>query len=235
MKNIKLDDKRKHKLALFDIDCTLVNTGGAGSRSLSMIFEDLFSIKDAFKDVTMAGKTDPAIIREGLDLHGICSSDGIFEKCKRQYLERLGHEMRTGENRRVLPGIKQILDALVADSTVVLGLLTGNMEEGARIKLGEMGIFDYFKLGAYGSDDDDRNKLLNVAMGRYRDFSGANIEPSQVVVIGDTPKDIECSKPFGATAIAVATGPYSTKELASHNPDHLFEDLSDVEAFLCLV
>lgn len=227
--------KRNHKLILFDIDCTLVNTGGAGSRALNLIFEDLFSIKDAFRTVRMAGKTDPAIIREGLEFHGICSVDGIFEKCKEKYLLRLRHEMRTSKNRRVMPGIKTILEALSGDSSVVLGLLTGNMEEGAKIKLGEMGLYNYFRLGAYGSDDDDRNKLLAFAMDRYQRLAGDEIKPEQVAVIGDTPRDIECSKPFGATAVAVATGPYSKDELAAHDPDHLFKDLSDTEAFLRLI
>ncbi len=227
--------KSRHKLVLFDIDCTLVNTGGAGSRALGLIFEDLFSIEGAFKDIRMAGKTDPAIIREGLKLHGICSSDGIFEKCKNMYLEKLKSEMGTSKKRRVLPGIKSILEALSLDDSVVLGLLTGNMEEGAQIKLGEMGLFDYFKLGAYGSDSDNRNELLNFALTRYENLTGESLETHQAMVIGDTPKDIECSKPFGSTAVAVATGPYSTEELAAHEPDYLFKDLSDTESFLRLV
>jgi phosphoglycolate phosphatase-like HAD superfamily hydrolase len=225
---------KRIKLVLFDIDGTLVSTGGAGTRSMSLAFEELFGIPNGFAGLTMAGRTDPAIIRDGFSRHGLDSGDGHYARYEAAYLRHLEREIFSSPNRRVMPGIVEILTALDG-SHITVGLLTGNMEAGARIKLQAMGLWHYFMLGAYGSDNDDRNRLLGVAMRRYERQHGKQIEPQEVIVVGDTPKDIECSKPFGALSVAVATGPYKSEELAAHAPDHLFDDLSGTESFLKIV
>lgn len=235
-KNSKADwQKGSYKLVLFDIDGTLISTGRAGTRAMNMAFYEMFGIENGFQHVKMAGRTDPAIIRDGMRLAGVSSPNGEYEKYRALYLEHLAREMKTSVNKHLMPGIGEILENLKADSGPTVGLLTGNMEEGARIKLEDMGIMHHFFLGAYGSDNDDRNRLLHVALERWRNLKGRSIEPAEVMVIGDTPHDIECSKPFGATAVAVATGPYSIEELSSHGPDHIFSDLGDPEEFLKLV
>ncbi|MBI5143216.1 MAG: HAD hydrolase-like protein [Nitrospirae bacterium] len=223
-----------YKLVLFDIDGTLISTGGAGTRSMSLAFEELFGIPNGFAGLTMAGRTDPAIIRDGFSRHGFDSSDGFYSRYEAAYLRHLEREILASQNRRVMPGIVEIL-AKLADGPVAVGLLTGNMEDGAMIKLQAMGLWNYFAFGAYGSDHDDRNRLLGVAMKRYESLHGKPIEPREVIVVGDTPKDIECSKPFGAVAVAVATGPYSKDALSAHAPDHLYDDLSNTASFLGIV
>jgi len=221
-------------LIIFDIDGTLISTGRAGTRAMTLAFQDMFGVENGFQNVPMAGRTDPTIIREGLEAHGIRAVDGTYSQYVDRYLHHLTREMASSPLKKVMPGIREILEALknVGNGTPVLGLLTGNLESGARIKLQDLRLWDYFSVGAFGSDHDDRNRLLGVALDRCRSVLGREISPEEALVVGDTPKDIECSQPFGAAAVAVATGPYSADELARHNPDHLFEDLSDTEAFL---
>jgi len=221
------------KLVLFDIDGTLISTGRAGTRAMNIAFRDMFGIEDGFDRVPMAGRTDPTIIREGLEAHGIGSMDGAYTDYITRYLVHLEREMSTSPGKKVMPGIKEILQTLQdRPGGPLLGLLTGNIEPGARIKLEHMGLWEYFRVGAFGSDHDDRDTLLGVALTRCHERIGIRIRPEETMVIGDTPRDISCSKPFGATAVAVATGPYSLQELALHEPDHLFADLSDPSAFL---
>lgn len=224
-----------YKLVLFDIDGTLISTGRAGTRAMNIAFEEMFGVSNGFENVKMAGRTDPAIIREGMRVAGVNSNNGVFGRYQRTYLRHLAAQMETSTGKRVMPGIAEILEKLSRDRSVVVGLLTGNMQEGAQIKLEHLGILRYFEIGAFGSDHDDRNRLLGFALDRYRLLTHREIEPADAMVIGDTPHDIECSKPFGATAVAVATGPYSTEVLATHDPDHLFPDLADVGAFYRLV
>ncbi len=223
------------KIVLFDIDGTLISTGRAGTRAMNIAFRELFGPDNGFEGVPMAGRTDPMIIRDGLEAHGISAVDGTYTRYINTYLEHLKREMVSSPGKKVMPGILEILESLNTRSRgPVLGLLTGNIEAGARIKLQNMGLWHYFSVGAFGSDHDDRDRLLDVALGRCRDRLGLSFRPEETMVVGDTPKDIACSKPFGATAVAVATGPYSTEELAAHNPDHLFHDLSDPAPFLKL-
>ncbi len=224
------------KMVLFDIDGTLISTGRAGTRAMSSAFRELFGLEDAFAKVPMAGRTDPTIIRDGLEAHGLRAVDGTYTRYINAYLEHLAREMLVSPGKKVMPGILEILGSLKARSRPpVLGLLTGNIEAGARAKLENMGLWPYFSVGAFGSDHDDRNRLLEVALSRCREHLGLNFGPEETMVVGDTPKDIACSKPFGATAVAVATGPYSMAELAAHHPDHLFQDFSNPRPFLNLV
>jgi phosphoglycolate phosphatase-like HAD superfamily hydrolase len=212
------------KLILFDIDGTLISSGGAGTRALTKAFNDIFSISDGFEGIEMAGKTDIEIMREGMQRHDINPEEWLIKMMKLGYIYHLKREMNNN-GRHTKPGIKEILDYLKGIKGVYLGLLTGNLEEGARIKLEPFGINPYFPFGAFGSDDEDRNRLLPIALKKFFDIYRINLKPVDTIVIGDTPRDVACSKPFGAYSVVVATGPYSYEELLKSGADLVLKDL----------
>lgn len=216
---------------MFDIDGTLIDSGGAGTRAMDSAFEEMFSVRSAFKEIRMDGKTDPQIINEGLELHGIENSSGVVPEFCRTYVRHLKNDI-SGNRGHVKKGVREVLDALMSRSGYVMGLLTGNIEEGARIKLEYFGLDSYFSLGAFGSDDEDRNRLLPLAINKMFDKTGQRVIFSDCAVIGDTPRDIECSKPYGALAIAVATGSYPFRVLAAAGADVVLEDLSDTDGLI---
>lgn len=213
------------RLILFDIDGTLVDTGGAGSRSLNLAFHKIFSIKNAFHGISMAGKTDSQIIREGLLKHNF-AVDGSFDNIIEAYLWHLEREMNN-DKKKIKPGIYEVLNTLLTKDDFSLGLLTGNLEKGARIKLHPFKLNEYFSTGAFGSDDDDRNNLLPIAVKRFEELLRKKIRIQESVIVGDTPRDIECAHIYGATCIAVATGPYSYEELVEAGADVVVRDFSD--------
>jgi len=219
------------KYILFDIDGTLIDSGSAGVRALNLAFEEMFSVCDAFKGISMAGKTDLQIVVEGLRLHRIESSNGIMPGFFDSYVEHLKNNIDP-QKGHVKAGIREALDLLKEEQDFLLGLLTGNIERGARMKLGAFDLARYFSIGAFGDDDADRNKLLPIAMEKLREQKCIEIGYKQCIVIGDTPRDVECSKPYGAYAIAVATGPYSYSDLSGTGADAVLHDLSDTENFL---
>ena len=216
-----------NRFVLFDIDGTLIDPGEAGRRSLIKAFYEIFSIRDAFAGITTAGKTDIQIIREGLSIHGLPSGDGILASIVERYLENLKIEINN-KRRHVMPGVVELLDALMAMEGYWLGLLTGNIKQGASIKLGAFDLNRYFPVGAFGDDSEDRNRLLPIAVERLRKTIDIDINYSDCIVIGDTPKDVQCSKPFGATSIVVSTGPYKYESLLETGADYVLRDLSYV-------
>jgi len=213
----------KKKIILFDIDGTLITAGGAGTRSLNMAFHTLFNIEDAFKNITMAGKTDIQIIKEGLGAHGF-SVDGNVDRMTEMYLHFLKNEINN-PLKKIKPGIKEVLD-LLKTMGMPLGLLTGNLEEGARIKLAPFRLNEYFLDGAFGSDHEDRNELLPIAIEKFT-RKGFSFAPEEYIVVGDTPRDVICAKVHGAFCIAVATGPYSKEELLRTDADIVFDSFAD--------
>jgi phosphoglycolate phosphatase-like HAD superfamily hydrolase len=221
------------RLILFDIDGTLISSGGAGTKSMDMAFEDLFGISGAFREISMAGKTDLQIIREGLCLHAQMTSDGVIPKAQKAYLSHLSGEIHRTTSKHLKPGILSALQALrQTPEEYSLGLLTGNLQEGARIKLKAFGIYDYFLSGAFGSDNEDRNKLLPIVVDRFSVILNRRFSYQQCIIVGDTPRDVDCAKPYGARCLAVATGPYNAEELQSAGADFVMTDLSDTQAFL---
>lgn len=214
-----------NKFVLFDIDGTLIDPGGAGRRSVCKAFDQAFSIRDAFAGVTMAGKTDIQIIKEGLSIHGLSSGDGVLASIVSQYIGNLRIEINN-KGKHVMPGVVGLLNALKTTDGYWLGLLTGNIERGARIKLGAFDLNKYFPIGAFGDDNEDRNRLLPIAVEKLRKVENIDINYSDCIVIGDTPKDVQCSKPFGATSIVVSTGPYSYESLLEAGADYVLRDLS---------
>jgi phosphoglycolate phosphatase len=221
------------RLVLFDIDCTLIDAHGAGGRAIMRAVRDVYGVEGELGDYSFHGRTDPGIIRDLADLWGAGDSEAVLDRlvedCIARYLEVLAGEVASGEVE-TLPGIGELVTALSADRRAVVGLLTGNVEEGARIKLAPTGLLSLFKVGAYGSDSALRADLPAVAVARAEALTGRRLAGKDVVVIGDTPADIECGAGIGVTAIAVATGRHDVDELAAHAPDYLFADFSDWRA-----
>ncbi|MBI5666174.1 MAG: HAD family hydrolase [Nitrospirae bacterium] len=217
------------KLVLFDIDGTLISAGGAGTRSMNLAFHALFGIRDAFKDIPMAGRTDPQIMKEGLKFHSLPYMNGNVAKMEAMYLEFLEHEINN-PLRHLKPGIKGAL-SLLNEMGMVIGLLTGNIEKGADIKLSAFGLRGYFLDGAFGSDDEDRDKLLPIALGKFAQ-KGFKFAPENCIIVGDTPKDVQCAKIHGAHCIAVATGPYSKESLLDTSADVVIDSLAETERYM---
>lgn len=222
------------KLLLFDIDGTLISAGGAGTRSLNKAFEEVMGIKEAFKNFEMAGKTDIQIVKEGLKLLGIEPSQYLVEELIQSYIKFLQIEIHNN-SKHLKPGVRDFIELNLGNFGYPMGLLTGNIEKGARIKLEPFGLNPLFPFGAFGSDHEDRNQLLPLAINRFTEKFQKNIDFSQVIVIGDTPRDVACAKPYGAKVIAVATGPYSVDELKETEADIVVENLGQKEKLLSLL
>ncbi len=221
----------RKKLFLFDIDGTLLSTARAGEHALRLGFKERFGVEDDLSSISFAGSTDSAIARQMFAAHGIPDTPENIADLLDGYVHHLARELPRREGR-VLPGIVALLEALHAREDCVLGLLTGNIEKGAQLKLSHYGVWDFFEFGAYADDHTDRNKLGPVAHARAVEKHGTSFDAKDVFVIGDTPKDIDCARAAGFVAVAIATGKYSRGELAAHRPDHLFGDLADTPAVL---
>lgn len=222
------------KYILFDIDGTILDSGGAGTRAMNSAFEELFSVRDAFSGISMAGKTDLQIVREGLMAHGLDHSNGVVPAFFDLYVSRLRENIKEGKGH-LKPGIREALEGLHSRGRCILGLLTGNIEQGAMIKLEHFGLGAYFFTGAFGSDDEDRNRLLPVAVEKLRRQRSLQIGFGDCIVIGDTPRDVDCAKPFGALSIGVATGPYSAGALRDAGADVVFQDLSETDRLFAVL
>src|SRR5438874_11336154 len=202
-------------LILFDIDGTLVLTGGAGLRAMNRACEDVVGHGKALDGIPVAGRTDWSILEDVMRLHDRALDAGLFEDLRVRYVMHLRDEIeRPGTGAKaVMPGIRELLDALQERSDVALGLLTGNFLEGARIKLEHFDLWRYFRCGAFGDDSSDRNTLVPVAIARARACGIGGLGPEDVIVVGDTPHDIACALAVGATPVGVATGSYSVERL----------------------
>lgn len=220
----------KQRLVLFDIDGTILWGGTLWKESflgaLNHHFPDL-----AFPAIPFCGKTDVQICRE-LMAHAGFEERQINENMRRvvdHYVDRALEAVRTRAHEvKVLPGVREILDALKGHPDIVLGLLTGNVRKGAYAKLSSVGLHEYFKVGVYGDDHWDRYKLPPLAVTRVEDELGLTFEGKQIVIIGDTIHDVNCGKSIGVRSIAVGTGRnIPTDELLAQNPDYYFKDLSD--------
>jgi phosphoglycolate phosphatase-like HAD superfamily hydrolase len=219
------------KLVLFDIDGTILLTAGAGRRAIVAALGEEVGNTAALAQVRFGGKTDPQIVAELLEAAGHPrphASERVNAICRR-YVELLADELEQRTTRTtVMPGVHPLLDRLEAEEGVMLGLLTGNLAQGATLKLRSAGLDpSRFRVGAYGSDSADRSELPPIAARRAEPYFGRLPSGSEVVIIGDTPADIACGECIGARALAVATGGYSVSDLASCGPHAVFEDLSD--------
>lgn len=221
------------KLVLFDIDGTLLLSDGAGRRAIHRALREVFGTTGP-ADYFFDGKTDPQIVRELMRMagHGDERIDADMQRLLALYLECLHEELGDPQHRPyMLPGVPELLNALEARSEVILGLLTGNLELGARAKLEAVGLDPTrFRIGAFGSDHELRPELPAIARARTRRDLGVDVTGNAIVVIGDTPADLTCGRSLGAGAIGVATGRYPVEELAKHEPLAVFADLSGTDA-----
>lgn len=216
------------RLILFDLDGTLVNTGGAGLRAFDRAMAIEFDPAMNLKVLSPAGMTDPAIFREiFLRDQGRLPTEDEENRLFHRYLEYLDEEVKNSEGFRVLPGVRELLDALAGKDEVLLGLGTGNLEKGAQIKLERPGLDHYFRFGGYGSDSADRPGLLAKAVERGTALAGGGTEVDAVFVVGDTPRDVAAGKAIGALTLAVASGPHESDELATTGADLVVADLTD--------
>jgi phosphoglycolate phosphatase len=217
-------------LLLWDIDGTLVTSGGAGMRALQVALRAVFGIDGRVDDIDFAGRTDRWIIRQIFGKFGLAATEDNFARYLDGYVTALPAQL-ADRGVHLLPGVQPLLDGAVARGDLALGLLTGNLRRGAETKLGYHGLWRYFAFGAFADDSEDRNDLGPHALRRARAHHGIDFAIERVWVIGDTPHDVVCGQAFGARTLAVATGRYSAEELRAAHPDAVLADLSDTAAF----
>ncbi len=224
------------KIFLFDIDGTLLHSGGAGKEGMVAAFAEVFGIANGFDGIPMSGKTDPLILQQGLEKCGLQATSAQVAQFKSRYFEFLAQKIEQElPNKQVYPGVFKLLERLHTHPSVRVGLLTGNWRRGAEIKLRHFGIYHFFEFGAFGDDAVDRNELLPFALKRCQECLQKGITPGQVVVIGDTPSDIQCAQVHGAKVLAVATGKYSVSELHREGANWVVKNLADVEQILAWI
>jgi phosphoglycolate phosphatase-like HAD superfamily hydrolase len=216
---------------LFDIDGTLIASGGAGKAALEAALASEFGITRLIDKLQLSGRTDRAITRDLFRMHALEETPANRQRLIAAYLDHLPACLATSKGR-VLPGIAALLQELSRRNNVRLGLLTGNIRAGAKVKLGHFGLYDYFVFGGYGDEHFDRDDVAREALAEVRRYLNGSAAPERIWVIGDTPLDIACARAVGARAVAVATGWHTTAELASHQPDLLLTDLCDPTALL---
>lgn len=217
-------------VCLFDIDGTLLSSGGAGKAALETALTEDFGI-ELKVHVPYSGRTDRAILRDLFRHHGIEETPDNLQRIFAGYLRRLPDCLHRHQGR-VLPGIQEILKGLQASGRAVLGLLTGNVRAGAEAKLGHFGIFEHFAFGGFGDHHFDRDDVAREALAAIHRHVGPNISNDRIWVVGDTPLDVRCARAIRARAVAVATGIHSQDELAAARPDLLLRDLADHGGFL---
>jgi phosphoglycolate phosphatase len=218
---------------LFDIDGTLIQTGGAGGAALMTAFSDLFDVADP-REVPFSGRTDRGIARSLFRAHRVDDTDSNWHRLKDEYLRRLLVYLPQREGL-VLPGISRLLCHLSARDDVALGLLTGNVRDGAKLKLEHFRLFHHFTFGGYGDHFVNRDDVARAALAASREHVQHEVPLDQVWVIGDTPMDIRCARAIGARAVAVATGWHSRERLAAAAPDLLLDSFEPADAFLRLL
>jgi phosphoglycolate phosphatase-like HAD superfamily hydrolase len=224
------------RLFLFDIDGTLVSVRGAGRTAFARALEETYGTAGTIDRYDFRGRTDLRIVHDlmteaGLDTERI---RGRVDACFQAYVRELTKIIGDGSRVQVLPGVAEVVRRLGARPDAVIGLLTGNIEAGARIKLAPTGLWPLFRVAAYGGDDADRRRLPPIARERARAL-GHDLTFDRITIIGDTPLDVECARGCGALAVAVATGQHPAHELATCEPDLLFDDLADVDRVVALL
>jgi len=219
---------------LFDIDGTLVSSGGAGKAAMERALTTAFGVPGHSDGVPYSGRTDRAIVRDLFRLHHVRDTPESWQALRAAYLGHLPGCLAEYRGR-VLPGISEFLERLRGLGHVTLGLLTGNIREGARIKLGHFGLFHHFAFGGFGDEHFDRDDVAREALRFVQQHLGGRVDLERVWVLGDTPLDVSCARAIGARVAAVATGWHARDDLAAARPDLLLSDLSDPAPLLRLL
>lgn len=220
-------------LLLWDIDGTLLASGGAGQRALEQALRAVFGIDGSLADIDFAGRTDTWIMRAIFRKFALDPSPANFARYFDGYIAALSPALHN-PHARVLPGVREILRAAASHGAIAQGLLTGNMRRGAQVKLAHHGLWEHFDFGAFGDDSEFRNELGPHALRRALEHHGLHFPADNVWVIGDTPHDIACGKIIGARTLAVGTGGATLDVLRTHAPTAAVENLTDTDAILAL-
>jgi phosphoglycolate phosphatase len=223
------------RLILFDIDGTLITDDGAAREAFAEALAEVYDFRGDVRRYDFSGRTDPQIAGMILRDAGWNDSD-IDSRLPALWDHYLGGLARNAPGRvRALAGVGALLDAVRADERLTLALLTGNVEPGARLKLGAIAMNDYFPFGAFGSDSPRREELPPIAVKRAADLTGVDFSGADVVIIGDSIYDVRCGVPHGATTIAIASGKTAASTLRAENPDHFFESAEELDAILAAI
>ena len=217
------------RLVLFDIDGTLIRSGGAGVRAFERTFTEVFGFPETTKHLKFSGRTDMSLVREGLTFHAVEPSEANFRRFFDNYPTFLAELLRTTKGA-VCEGIPELIHQLEnAPDKPTLGLLTGNIRRGAELKLRHYGLWHHFETGAFADDHEDRNCIAAVAQKRGGELAGRTLLGEEVVVIGDTPHDISCGLSIGAKVLAVGTGEFDRTKLLEHKPTWAVDHVRQIE------
>ncbi len=225
---------KPRKLLLWDIDGTILHTGKAGETALGHAMEKLHGISRGLEGLEIAGRTDKWIVEQLLAREGLPHGEKEVARFLDVYVEKLAEELPRRQGG-LHPGILGILEEAHQRPDLVQGLLTGNIEKGARLKLSRYGVNHFFEFGAFADDSSVRNELGPHAKRRARDRHGEEFPPERIYIIGDTPHDVACARAIGAKAIAVATGSFTAEQLQACGADAVFTDLGHPEKFFILL
>lgn len=221
-------------VCLFDIDGTLLNSGGAGQAAMEAALASEFEAVEPLEGISTAGRTDRAIVADMFRYHGIEPDEDRLQRFMAAYLRHLPDRL-TERDGSALPGIPLLLEMLGPREDVLLGLLTGNFQDGARLKLTHFHLDHHFEFGGFGDRHHERDDVAREALDEVHKRCNGSVDPSRVWVIGDTPADIRCARAIGVNVVAVATGVYSAEQLEGAEPDHLFADFADPDPLLNLL
>jgi phosphoglycolate phosphatase-like HAD superfamily hydrolase len=216
----------KPTVLLFDIDGTLLHGGGSGRRAVERVFGERFARREVFDAVRFHGMTDRAIVRGGLVRAGLPADEAAIDALCAAYLAALAEEVPRAEGFRVMPGAAALLDALDGRPGVAVGLGTGNLREGARIKLEHARLYHHFAFGGFGCDAEDRAELIRIGAERGARHVGRDLADCRVIVIGDTPKDVAAAQAIGALSLTVETSGFSAADLLAAGATWAFADLT---------
>ncbi len=222
---------------LFDIDGTLIDNAGSGRRSMDLAFQELHQRPDACESFSLSGMTDQAIVRKALEIIGVPATPEAISAVISTYLRHLAQQVLQVEDARyrLHAGMREAVDAALARPGFAVGLGTGNVREGARIKLERVGIHDRFSFGGFGCDHENRVELIRHGARSGAARLGVPLEDCRVVVIGDTPKDVDAAKGIGASCIGVGTGHFTPAQLLDAGAAHAFADFTHREALATLL
>jgi phosphoglycolate phosphatase len=217
------------RLILFDIDGTLIRTGGAGVKAFGSVFTEVFGLENGTANIRFAGRTDTGLIREMMRNHGVDESVENFELFFKAYPKWLTHWLNEMDGT-VCAGVDAFMEHCTGrEVRPSIGLLTGNLLRGAEIKLRHFNIWERFEFGAFGSDHESRNELAAIAWARGKQRIGSDLKAEEILVVGDTPKDVECARAIGANVLAVTTGGATREELSTVQPDWLVDSLDEFQ------